>query len=159
MGMVVWALWLQEQTQQPIYSNIPKMAGNARYFEKWRDLKKVENAIVLFDEIDTTADSRNFKSYDQIFFTHLFKQMGKKGLTFMYTSQRSHMVEKRIRDQTDYVIKTSKNWLTGKIKYDWFDCQTNEFGTHVKTYLLTKPSVFYEMYDSFAIVESQMIKE
>lgn len=159
MGAVVWSMYLSAITGQEIWSNIPKLSIKYQYFEKWKELRRVRNAIVLFDEIDTTIDSRNWGSGDQIFFTHLFKQMGKLGITLLYTSQRAHMVEKRIRDQTDYRIDCTKNWLRNKLRQDWYDLQTTEIGQLCKTYVITDPTKFYKLYDSFAVIATQMKQE
>jgi len=163
LGMTQWGVFLQEATNQKILSNYhlnnkPPYKVNYQYFTKWKDLQNVKNSIILFDEINTSMDSRNYKSSDQIFFSHLFQQMGKIGNTLLYTSQREHLIEKRIRDQTDYVIKCSKNWYTGHLIQEWWDTQAGaEKAFKIHRFSITKPSVFYEYYNSFEQITSQMV--
>jgi len=167
LGMVQWGLLLQEltlllyQIKTDIYVNFP-VSFPAIKFENWRELKKAQNSIILFDEIDTAIDSRNFKSEDQQEMTHLFKQMGKLGNTFMYTSQRDHMVEKRIREQTDFIIKCVKSWTTGKLVQQWLDSQAGQEPEKLipmAKYTNHNPAAFYKLYDSFALVKTTLKRE
>lgn len=167
LGMVQWGLLFQELAQKiyglktEIWANFP-VVFEAKQFENWIELKRAKNAIILFDEIDTAIDSRNFKSEDQQEMTHLFKQMGKLGNTFMYTSQRDHMVEKRIREQTDFIIKCVKSWTTGKLIQQWFDSQAGQEPDkliQMVKYTNHNPAIFYQFYDSFAVVKSTLKRE
>jgi len=129
-------------------------------FEKWKDLEEVYNSIIILDEIVTSADSRNYKSEDQMYFTHLFAQMGKRGNTFFYTAQNKHMVEKRVRDQTDWEINARKNWETGEILYSIVDVQLGELNARIiGQYLMKDPSIAYALYDSFEVVKTQLKTE
>jgi len=167
LGMVQWGLLFRLATiavykiPTRIYVNFP-VSFPATRFENWRELETAKNAIIMFDEIDTAIDSRNFKSEDQQEMTHLFKQMGKLGNTFMYTSQRDHMVEKRIREQTDFVIKCQKSWTSGRLIQQWYDSQcgqTIEEWIPLHRYVNTAPHEFYKLYDSFAVVKSTLKRE
>lgn len=160
LSMSIHALKLAQKSGQRVYCNYPlfgsKVGVKVTQFETWKDLENVTNSIVLFDEIGTSMDSRNFKSKDQMYFTHLFAQMGKLGITFMYTTQRMHQVEKRVRENTDYLIKCRRLWPTDTIEQQWTDTQ-GDVPKHIKT-VYFNPRPFYALYDSFAVVESHLIE-
>lgn len=161
LGTVSWVRWLSELSDQPVYSNTPLQFPH-KIFREWTDLKNIENALILYDEIDTAIDSRNFKSEDQNKFTHWFKQLGKRGLTLFYTTQRLHMVEKRVREQTDYILSCHKDWSTGQLTQTWFDTQAGiESARLIRTYqldlqLITK---VYIMYNTYQTIDTTMKTE
>jgi len=160
LGCVAWALWFAERTNQKISTNLRLNIPDTVQWETWQEMvkKTPNNCIIIFDEIDTAIDSRNFKSEDQMAFTHWFKQLGKRGITFFYTTQRMHMVEKRVREQTDYTIMCTKNWLTGKLSEQWFDTQAGmDNAICVKSFVIDNPSLIYPLYDSFQTVATTMI--
>lgn len=163
LGMTIYGTMLAEATQQSIVANYSisrVFTGNRldiHRFSTWRDLLKFRNCIILFDEINTAMDSRNFKSDDQILFSHFFQQLGKLGITFMYTTQREHSVEKRIRDQTDYVVECRRLWPSEAIEYEWRDTQRNaDEPLFIGRYQLEQPNVFYSLYDSFEVIQSTL---
>lgn len=166
LAMTSWGLFFNDilrrrGMQTSIWANYPINMPNVRNFENWRDLKHAQNALILFDEVDTAIDSRNFKSEDQQEMTHLFKQFGKLGNTFMYTSQRDHMVEKRIREQTDYIIKCVKDWRNNKLVQVWLDSQAGQEPEKlvlIRKFVIDNPRVFYKWYDSFAVVKTTMVR-
>lgn len=157
LGMTAWGVLLSHMTGQTLYANYSIQHKNFRKFFNWHALEGVKNSIILFDEIGTAIDSRNYKSRDQAEFTHLFAQMGKLGNTLMYTTQRMHLVEKRVRDNTDYIINCIKLWPTESLVQEWFDTQSSvETPTHIRTYSLKNPQPLYKLYDSFEVVKTNM---
>jgi len=154
LAMTMWGCFLSEATGQKIYSNYWLNWDNHRQFKKWKDLQTVRNSIILFDEIGTAMDSRNFKSHDQIYFTHLFAQMGKMGNTFMYSTQREHTVEKRIKDNTDFVIYCEKDWVQDVLKQTWYDTQESiQTPKKIQEFTLV-PNKFYSLYDTYEVIKS-----
>lgn len=157
LNATAWAVTLSALTGQTIYANYHINWPWFVFFEKWRDLSNVTDSLIIVDEIATMVDSRNYKSKDQMYFTHLFAQMGKKGNTFFYTSQRDHMVEKRVKDQTDYVIKCWKDWVNGTLNQEWFDTQRSvDEPVYINTLIMEKPQVIYPLYDTYEVVSSQL---
>jgi len=155
LNMSVLGLIIAGAVKADLYANYSLKTANR--FEKWRDLNGVFNSILCYDEIGTAMDSRNFKSADQIYFTHLFAQMGKLGNTFLYTTQRMHSVEKRIRDNTDYIFHCERLWPLEKIKVTVYDTrQSMEAPTKITEYTLEDPSKFYHIYDSFELIKSHI---
>lgn len=156
LGAVAWLRFFAALAGQPVISNTFLNFPHTT-FKNWRELLKFKNGIVLFDEIDTAIDSRNFKAADQLEFTHFFKQLGKNGITLFYTTQRMHMVEKRVREQTDWTVMCHKNWLSGRLTERWYDTQAGaEQAILVRTYSLQNPQEIYKMYDSFKPIETTM---
>jgi len=158
LSMTQWACFLSEATGQPVFANYTIQWPLFHRFELWRDLKDVRNAIICYDEISTSMDSRNYKSKDQIYFTHLFAQLGKLGNTMMYSAQRVHTVEKRIRDNTDFVIGCQRLFPSHTIVQSWFDTQKSaEIPIHIYDIILEDPTPFYRLYDSFEVVKTAMV--
>jgi len=153
----LYAAIFQECRPQPIYANYNLKLPNFHRFEKWRELENVYNSIIVVDEIMTMFDSRNYASTDQIYFTHLSMQLGKRGNTFIYTTQRFNAVEKRIRENTDFIVECYKKPPSQEIYQDWYDAQRNvDQPTFIDTKIITKPEVFYGLYNSFEIVKSKI---
>jgi len=127
-----------------------------RYFTDWKELENVRNAIVVYDEIGGSQDARLYNSKSQILFTNVFNQMGKMGNVFIYTCQREFQVEKRVREQTDYVIECTKDHLTGVLTQDWLDVQRGrETPKAIGRYVLPFPKRVYAHYNTFEVVTSQ----
>lgn len=157
MGMVMWAKLLSDEVKAPIVANFNPL-GNSLYFDNWKTLKDIKNSIILFDELGTSIDSRNFKSEDQINFTHIFSQLAKKGNTFLYSAQRLNLVDKRVRDQTDYLILCNKDWNTGILSQTWLDTQQGMIGARfIGEYIIHDPAPFYDLYDGFEFVKTTMV--
>jgi len=154
--------FIAQLVPQPIYANYTVAIPGVEVirFDNWKELKNVYNAMILFDEVGTSIDSRNTKSTDQIEFTHLFAQMGKKGNTFMYTAQKLDTVEKRIRNNTDYLIRATRLWPGNDIMLKWEDAQESfEIRQLVGYYYLKDPTPIYKLYDSFEVITSQIAIE
>jgi len=157
LSMMGYALLLAAQTDQDVHANFHLNVERTHYYERWRELENVENAIVLFDELDKTADARMWKSKEQIYFTHLFTQFRKKGVTFMYSSQRVRQVEVRVRENSDYVCECAKIYTKNLIINQWWDTQRGqELPIKKRRLVNTDPSRLYDFYDSFEVVKSHL---
>lgn len=78
--------------------------------------------------------------------------MGKMGNVFIYTCQREFQVEKRVREQTDYVIECTKDHLTGVLTQDWLDVQRGrETPKAIGRYVLPFPKRVYPHYNTFEV--------
>jgi len=159
LGAVAKTLILAELTNARIVSNIVLKSPRYIPFTEWRELETMRNVIILFDEIATAVDSRNFKSGDQMEFTHFFAQLRKRGNTFIYTAQRFNLVEKRIREQTDYVIECvkvyhNKHWY---LYQDLYDTQQGvERAKFLGRYHVAFPHYIYSQYDTLETVETTL---
>lgn len=65
---------------------------------------QLRDASVGLDELQIGTDSRRSLSDDNIMLTKLVTQMRKRNLDVYYTTQRYNMIDKRIKNQTDYLI-------------------------------------------------------
>jgi len=165
IGATAYALYLCLQAYKLrgvfpyIYSNYHFLQyPYFRYFQDWKNLENVRNAIVVYDEIGGSQDARLYNSKSQILFTNVFNQMGKMGNVFIYTCQREFQVEKRVREQTDYVIECEKDHLTGVLSQTWVDVQRGREPQNqrpIGKYIAPWPDVIYGEYNTFEVVASQ----
>lgn len=156
---VIEAVDLSNRYKVPLYANTPLNSSKCPRFIYWEDpkelLKVKKNSIVLFDELPTSLDSRNWKSRDQVLFTHWFAQTEKMGIHFIYTAQRLHTIEKRIRDQTDEIYEVFKIAGNPYIFYVHMDSSRDWPGVVLERAQLYQPP-FYDLYDTYATVKSFM---
>lgn len=154
--------FLQKKVRIPIVSNIPLNSGHPfnfvyRQFASWEQLSTLKNCIILFDEIGTAIDSRNFKSDSQVRFTHFFAQLAKGDNTLIYTTQRHRLVDLRVREQVDILIRCRKDISTGQIHQKWYDCREDvEFPLFVDEKIISTPQVFYSAYDRWTRVQTSV---
>lgn len=146
----------------PLYANY-NIYGYPNFirFNKPEELATVQNAVVIYDEIAATGDARTWGSRGQILLTHKFAQMEKDGVTLIYTCQRDYLVEKRIRQQTDYVVECYKHPLSGVMTQAWYDTTRGRQelpkppGKLIGVYRVN-PVQSYSHYNTFEHVESNV---
>jgi len=107
LNMTKWALMLKNTTGLDVYSNY-HIAG-CKYWNKIKDIQNKVNIIVVVDEIHVLFDSRDWDTKERYKFTQWFTQIRHRGIIFIYATQRTDTLEKRIRNHTDYMIWCSKN--------------------------------------------------
>lgn len=162
IGITAFALklaviWYEMRGKMPeIYANFHLLKYHRfHYFEEWKEIEGVRNAIILYDEIGGSQDARLHTSKSQIQFTNVFNQMGKMGNPFLYTCQRSFQVEKRIREQTDYVIKCAKDHKTKIMREWWYDTQAGrESPIPITNGIVGHPERIYPHYNTYEVVKS-----
>lgn len=110
-GKTNWAvkevLELSEYWGKPIVSNI-KLFG-VKYTPFTLDMlteldERLQNCILLIDELLMYADSYDFLSKNSKKMTILATQLRKRNVIFIYTTQYIEYLPKRIRSQTDFVV-------------------------------------------------------
>lgn len=127
-----------------------------QYFEEWKDIENVRNAIICYDEIGGTHDARLYNSKSQILFTNVFNQMGKMGNIFIYTCQREFQVEKRVREQTDFVIECEKNYNNNLMTQMWYNVERGrESPLLIGGAVVVLPELIYQEYNTFEVVASK----
>lgn len=153
-----------QKFKAPLWANTPlnldlmkRLGIDYHYWENPSVLTRLENCIVIFDELPTSLDSRNWKSEEQMKWTHWFAQTEKLGVHFIYTAQREHTVEKRIRDQTDEVYDVFKIAGEPYIYYEMHDTSRSWPGPIMKRAKIYQPP-FYHLYDTYARVKSYLGK-
>lgn len=128
------------------------------YFQKPSELENIYNSVIIYDELGTSADARTWNSQQQVKFTHVFAQMGKRGNTLIFTAQRIGLVELRVRQQTDIVIECQKNYLTGTLTQIWSNTQRGrERARLIGKYIVAKPESIYSYYDTYEIIETNTV--
>jgi len=106
LNMTKWALMLKENTGLEVWANY-----HIKGCHYWNKIKKIQdqvNIIVVVDEIHVLFDSRDWDTKERYAFTQWFTQIRHRGIVFIYATQRTDTLEKRIRNHTDYMIWCSK---------------------------------------------------
>lgn len=98
--------------------------------------KNFDNCILFIDEIGSIGmDSRNSGSKRNIILSHFIILARKLGIVhFIYTSQFIHQVDKRLRSNTDILIKASKREFRGQLYISNLLMIMTEFGYKTKRF-------------------------
>lgn len=159
LNMSKWGSFFAEQCHKELIANYH--LKNASYFNTHKQIKDIKNAIICYDEITTDHDSRNWEN--NVKFTHWFLQLRKIGCDFLYSTQRWNTVEKRIRENTDIIIRCSKKRQIGSNQFidKWafvekiFDIQDGEDQAITGKTLINKyPQFLYGLYDTNEIINN-----
>lgn len=151
LSMSMVANYIHLKTGIPIYANYK--LKNSKPFTSLKDLWGLDTAIVCFDEIWLSLDSRMWS--DNVVMTRWINQTRKKRLLVMYTTQHINQVEMRVRKGTDVLVYAQKRpegrWL------NFIDYQYNELG---RRYLLNPQAEkkLYGLYDTYEVVQPIAIK-
>lgn len=116
LNMTKWAIFFAETMNRPIYANYHINHPKAHLFTSFKELEKVRHAIIAYDEIHVDLDSRGWDRKNQQAFTHWFTQTRKMFCSFLYTTQTIDQLEKRIRNNTQYLFLCSKQFLYSNLK-------------------------------------------
>lgn len=156
LNMTKWAIIFAQLSNRQIYANYKINHPQAHYFKSYKELNDVHNAIICYDEISVDHDSRSWDSKGQQQFTHWFLQTRKLHCSFFYTAQRVNSLEKRIRENTLYLIKCTKKIVANRPNFyeDLFDTQEGfEMAIHLKKFVLTTPQLIYRFYNTDEIIK------
>ena len=80
-----------------------------------------DNNVFILDEIDMYVDSRKSMKSDNIMITYLIKQVRKKDIKILYSSQYEHSVDRRLRDLTAKEFLCRSRFLPIKYEGETFD--------------------------------------
>ena len=141
-----------------VISNIPLSIP----YERLVNIKQItdteENTIIFIDECNTLFNSRSWKDFP-VELVYQLCQNRKKHIMLIMTAPRFHLVDKAIRDVTEYVYNCSKPfWRTHIVCcYDGWDLENavninlirplNRYGVFAR-------DKYYDNYDSFAIIDN-----
>jgi len=67
----------------------------------------INGSTIALDEIHVAVDSRESMSSINKQLTKLATQLRKRNIILYYTTQRFNLIDKRLRDQTDYLVRMS----------------------------------------------------
>lgn len=111
-------------------------------------LLDLRNAVLLLDELQSLADSRDFKN--NIGLSQWILIVRKLGLSILYTTQFLGQVDLRIRHVTSYVHCCEASFYHG---YPATKCTVlrwrGEGGTIATTFLYPHTSALYSLYDTY----------
>lgn len=148
LSMTSLAYKMQIATGAPILANYAlKDPLKWRKFTTLKELWDTNNAIICFDEIWLTMDSRLWAN--NVAYSRFIMHTRKKNIILLYTTQHPNQVDIRLRRATDIMIYTEKN--TDKTHWlNFVDWQWQKLG---RRYLLGKPENFYKLYDTFEEIQ------
>lgn len=155
LNMTKWALMLKKATGLEVFANY-HITG-CHYWNKIKTIQNETNIIVVVDEIHVLFDSRDWDTKERYKFTQWFTQIRHRGIIFIYATQRTDTLEKRIRNHTDYMIwcqKINKNGITFIEKI--YDTQMSlDSAIYCKTIKTPENKVkwLYDTYDTTEIIE------
>jgi hypothetical protein len=112
----------------------------------------LEKSVMLIDEVGFYVDSRNSQSKKNRLISLWIVMTRKLGVHVLYTSQKFHAIDRRLRDNTDVVIQCeSKDYKGNKYTKNLLMKQT-EFGISLKSDVF-KSSLYYDKYDTRELVK------
>jgi len=154
LNMTKWAILLAESSGRPIYANYHINHKQAHYFTNFKELEHITHAIVVYDEIHVDFDCRGWDKKGQQAFTHWFTQTRKKYITFLYATQSIDQLEKRVRNNTQYLFCCTKN-KRKELKEELYNTQLGMANAiKISTRILAKPYLIWPYFDT-----SEVIKE
>lgn len=144
LSMTVISSLMARITNTPLYANYH--VEGAEYLTTVKKLWEVQSAIFNFDEIWLTMDARRWK--DNVMLTRWVNQTRKKMMIVFYTTQHIRQVELRVRTATDVLIYCER-----KPEGIWLQFIDYQYRTVGRRYLLEKPERFYNLYDTYEVLE------
>lgn len=148
----ILADYLHKQTGLDLWANYPLV--NSKQIKTTRDIWGLSECIFCFDEIWMTMDSRFWKENASL--SYWIMQTRKRGVLVFYTAQHRSEIEKRVRLATDLFIFCSHLKVNGRNahKYTFLEPDLMDEDAFIvgRSYVLTKPEVWYTLYDSFKLL-------
>ena len=158
LNMSKYAYLFGQVLDMPIYANYT--LENANLFTDFRELENKKDIIVAYDEIHIDFDSREWDKKIRYQFTQWFTQLRKRGIIFMYTTQKINTLEKRIRENTDYIFWCYKDLLNGCLIENLYDTQLGiEQAIFMSKRVIKKPQVFYWLYNTYETISKDYYKK
>jgi len=143
---------LTEATKTPIYSNYPLKFATS--FRSFLEICEKDHVTIAWDEIHASMDSRGFKEAASRVYTHWLTIISHFSTNLFYTSQFLHLVDRRLRDLTDYMFFCSGGRTTDTIRATVVYWPQGKIVGRVT--FGPKQSV-YPLYDSFAIIKPTLM--
>jgi hypothetical protein len=109
------------------------------------------DAVVLLDEIQIGADSYEIFKPSTKQITKFATQLRKRRITLFYATQDFKMAAKRLRGQTDYIIKFERTSIDGVANLQVFDMGLPILDQCIKTFIFDgRP--YFDHYDTDEII-------
>lgn len=148
-----------DKQYQRVYTNFPFEGAYQLDFDVL-GYADYNNCLILVDELQMFADSRNFKNFgDNLKF--FFSQHRKFKVDFLYATQSPDTVDKRIRSLTDklyYIDRTIFNLIRIREIQTFFDIHNNltlsyEFSSGLNSRYFYAPRL-YKYNDTYGLIHS-----
>lgn len=148
-----------DKEYQRVYTNFPFQGAYQLDFDAL-GYAEYKNCLILVDELQMFADSRNFKNFgDNLKF--FFSQHRKFKIDFIYATQSPDTVDKRIRSLTDklyYIDRTIFNLIRIREIQTFFDIHNNlslsyEYSSGLNSRYFYAPRL-YKYNDTFGLIHS-----
>ena len=148
-----------DKQYQRVYTNFPFEGAYQLDFDVL-GYADYNNCLILVDELQMFADSRNFKNFgDNLKF--FFSQHRKFRVDFLYATQSPDTVDKRIRSLTDklyYIDRTIFNLIRIREIQTFFDIHNNltlsyEFSSGLNSRYFYAPRL-YKYNDTYGLIHS-----
>lgn len=118
-GKTVFSVYLIEQALKEganVYTNIKTTFKNKKLhdidFEEIRkNPESIENGYLIMDEMHVGSDAFAFLSKQNKELSVFATQIRKRKITWIYITQRFNRIDKRLRDQTDYIYKIEGKYV------------------------------------------------
>lgn len=146
------------ETPLTILSNIPLAVPFTQLVNIQQILDVEENTIIFIDECNTLFNARSWKDFP----TELVYQLcqnRKKHIMLLMTAPRFHLVDKSIRDVTQYVYQCLHPFWRFHFVYvydgwEWENCPNINMLKSISRYGIFAKNKYYNNYDSFAIIDN-----
>jgi len=143
---------LQAQTGLPLWANYP-LEGSFQ-FARFDQIAEQKDIIIGWDEIHSSMDSRGFKDASSRIYTNWLTIISHFRTSLYYSSQYLHLVDRRLRDLTDYMYFVSGGLTSSTIRATivyWPE------GKIVGRLTVPNKEKYYSLYDSFAIIKPTLM--
>lgn len=124
--------------------------------EKISTIRDTEKGLLVIDEAYQIVDSRRASSGKNVLITTLLSKARKMGIRVLFIAQYFATLDRRIRDDADWIIRTSiaKADIERKIPtvLEWEVFTRDDFGEIVNygTFYVKVPEIAFRLYDSYA---------
>lgn len=144
LGMSAFSLIFAKQQGLNLFSNY--RLQDSEFVKTIQRMKEIENGIFCFTEVHKNFDSRFSKEKVNTFLTHWYLETRKRNLNFFYDTQDFAQVDKRIRQNTRYLVFCTEK--STYFKYLWLD---NDTGENIANISISKSIFDFNIYDTSEI--------
>lgn len=145
MTIRAWKHYLRGRTVMGNYGlRFPHQVVDAEQLAKMGH--ELQDAVICLDEVHVLIDSRRSVTGRNIMISYFILQTRKRGVSLFYTSQSIHQVEKRLRDNTDYIVYCERIPGTPLHSYRIWD-NMNQSWLNRKP-LIVNASKWWHLYDT-----------
>lgn len=105
----------------------------------------LQDCTLLLDELQVGASARTALKKDNQNINKFITQLRKRNIVLYYTTQIFKLVDKDIREQTDYIITTQRTDIENEFKVivlDRHDFSDSSFGSVINVYTFDATDIF-----------------